>query len=442
MDVFQLADNVIRRQQLKEHGLSMQACLKIFGVSKSGYYSWRKRKKEQSENAAAKKQELEQIMDRFRSIVKKLGFVPGKRTFRTYMFREYGFNISVKRCSRIMGMMKLTANRPKKDAYKGQATHNHRCSAPDNKVKQDFYIGPRQVVLTDITYLYYGRSRSVFYMCVFKDAFTREPLGWAAETEMTTGLVKKAYDRMMEKHGRELRKNTSVYIHSDQGSQYLSTTFQELLTDEGFIQSASRRGNSQDNAPMESFFGQMKARIIDLVALCPDVETAIRMAEGYVNDYYAKIYQYSLAGLTPAEYYIYVTQGIYPCDSYFGVKATELMPVSELVAARLEASRKKAEKAREINRKKKEAAERFSGTPELHIAKDQALLRRERRKWEKSRDLAEKQIMRIDQILAKTTDALKFLLSASKEVAQELIYPQNWKKYRELDYIFEMNELF
>lgn len=45
-----------------------------------------------------------------------------------------------------------------------------------------------------------------------------------------------------------------VYIHSDQGSQYLSTSFQELLNDDDFIQSMSARGNSYDNAPIESFF--------------------------------------------------------------------------------------------------------------------------------------------------------------------------------------------
>ena len=87
---------------------------------------------------------------------------------------------------------------------------------------------------------------------------------------------------------------------------------------------------------MESFFGQMKCRIIDLVALCPDAGTAIRLVEGYIDKYNDSIYQYSLAGLAPSEYYTYVTTGTYPCDNYFGVKATELMSAGELAAARLE----------------------------------------------------------------------------------------------------------
>ena len=414
----------------------------MFGVSKSGYYSWKKRRADGEIRREEEKKELRQIMERFRAIIKKLGFVPGKRTFRTYMFRDYGFNISVKRCRRIMKMMNLVANVPKKDAYKGQATHNHRAAAPDNKVKQDFYIGPRKVILTDITYLYYGRYRSVLYLCAFRDAYTREILGAAVGTRMTVDLVTKAYDRMMDKHGKELKKDADVYIHSDQGSQYLSTTFKELLTDDGFVQSASRRGNSQDNAPMESFFGQMKCRIIDLVALCPDAETAIRLIEGYIDEYNYGIYQHSLAGLTPSEYYTYVTTGIYPCDNYFGVKATELMPIGELVAARLDEARKKQSKAKEQARAKREAAEQFVSTPTLVVSRDQERLRREKAKWSKSKELAEKQIAHIEEILEKTKEALIFMATATKEVLEELKYPQNWKKYKALDYVYEMNELF
>lgn len=421
----------------------MEDCLKIFGVSKSGYYSWKRRNREKAEKKEAEKEELHKIMDRFRAIVKKLGFIPGKRTFRTYMFRDYGVSISVKRCARIMKMMNLVANRPKKDAYKGQATHDHRCTSPENKVMQEFYIGPRKVVLTDITYLYYGRNRSPIYMCAFKDAYTKEILGAAAGRKMTVDLVKEAYSRMMDAHGREMKSNgIECYIHSDAGSQYLSTTFKELLEDDGFIQSVSRRGNSQDNAPMESFFGRMKCEVLDLVALCPDAETAARLIEGYVNDYNNKHYQYSLAGLTPAEYYIYVTQGIYPCDSYYGVKATELMPIGDLVAARMEEARKKEEKARERNRARREEAEQFVNSPSIIVSKDQAKLRTMKRKWEKTREIAQMQINKLESIIKKTIDALVFLHQASRELKDELKYPQNWKKYKELDYVFEMAEMF
>jgi transposase InsO family protein len=160
--------------------------------------------------------------------------IPGKRTFRVELFRRFGITVNLKRVARLMKKMNLVAQVPHKDAYKHQASHNHVCAAPPNAVGQDFFIGPRRIILTDITYLYYGPNRSVFYLCVFRDAYTRENLGWDAGTHMDVMLVKAAYDTMMANHKDELR-DSAVYIHSDQGSQYLSTTFTQLLEDDGFV---------------------------------------------------------------------------------------------------------------------------------------------------------------------------------------------------------------
>lgn len=68
--------------------------------------------------------------------------------------------------------------------------------------------------------------------------------------------------------------------------------------------------------------------------------------------------------------------------------------------------------------------------------------RREKSKWSKSKELAGKQIAHIEEILEKTKEALKFMTTATKEILEELKYPQNWKKYKALDYVYEMNELF
>ena len=217
-------------------------CCRIFGVSRSGFYSWKRKREQLEEKKSAEAIEDQKLMEMFRDVVKKLCYVPGKRTFRTFLWRDYGISISVKKCRRIMSMMHLVANRPKKDAYKNRATHDHETTAPDDQVKQDFKVAPRQVILTDITYLYYGLMRELFYLCVFKDAYTTEVLGAAVSRNMGVTLVKEAYDCMMREHGSELHE-PGILIHHDQGSQYLSTTFRQILSDDGFIQSCSRRGN-------------------------------------------------------------------------------------------------------------------------------------------------------------------------------------------------------
>ena len=62
-------------------------------------------------------------------------------------------------------------------------------------------------------------------MCAFKDAYTTEILGHYVSGRMDVSLVQKAFNNMMENHKDEFPKNLEVYCHSDQGSQYLSTSF-------------------------------------------------------------------------------------------------------------------------------------------------------------------------------------------------------------------------
>ena len=433
-----------------------QAC-RIFGVSRSGYYSWKQNREKMAEKQAADEIEEQKLMEMIREIVKKLSYVPGKRTIRTFLWRDYGISISVKKCRRIMNRMNLVANKPKKDAYKNRATHDHETTAPEDKVQQNFKIAPRQVILTDITYLYFGIFRAPFYLCAFKDAYTTEILGAAVSRMMDVSLVKDAYDAMMKKHGSELHE-PGVIIHSDQGSQYLSTTFRQLLSDNEFIQSCSRRGNSQDNAPMESFFGTLKCRILDLVALCKTYESAAKLVMNYINEYNSTIYRYELAGLTPNEYYIYVTTGIYPCEDYYGVKPDEMMTVSELVGKRMEIASAKEAKRRE--RRAAKNAERNDG--EIHglamdkIYDDRRLILRligkyegvqmEAHAWiEKNQEdirSAQEEIDRLKNILIHIDSAEKFMKSLSVEELRELKKSENWARYPELDYRLEMTELY
>ena len=435
-------DLFYRREKEKEDGYNEKQCLKMFGCSKSGYHAWLTRMKDEDGKRAAKLAEEQEIMECFRKIIAKYGYIPGKRTFHTEMWRMFEKNVSVKRCEKIMKKMNLVANKPKKDAYKHQATHDHECAAPENKVNQNFYQEPRKVILTDITYLYYGTQRTTFYLCVFKDAFTKEILGRSMSSRMTVDLVKEAYDRMMKNYGRQLKKKTDVFIHSDQGSQYLSSSFKQLLEDDEFIQSVSGRGNSQDNSPMESFFGHMKTALLDLVALCPDLNTAMRLVDGYIDRYNNEFYQYNLAGLTPTEFYTYATTGIYPLDNYYGVKATELRSVTDLVNDRRKKAEEKNARDRAAYARKNEERNKLRKKPLQIIARDQKLLRNEIRKWKDSKEQAENQIKFLEGILAKTAEAGKFLISLPREIYDSLTTPQEWQKYTELSYIFDMKGLF
>lgn len=456
-DRFLMVETFMSHQGEKGLNFKTGKVCRMLGVSRSGYYSWKKKREKLAEITAAKELEEQELMKKFREIVKKLGYVPGKRTFRTFLWRDYNISISVKRCRRIMNRMNLVSNKPKKDAYKNRATHDHETMAPENKVKQDFKIAPRQVVLTDITYLYFGMLRELFYLCVFKDAYTTEVLGAAVSRSMDVTLVKEAYDRMVRKHGAELHE-PGVLIHHDQGSQYLSTTFRQILSDDGFVQSCSRRGNSLDNAPMESFFGSMKCRIMDLVALCTTYESAAKLVMNYLDEYNTEHYRYELAGLTPAEYYIYVTTGIYPCDDYYGVKPEEMMTVSKLVEQRMEIAAAKEAKRRERRAARKAHIDdgEIHGTALGRVAGDKQIVLRligryegvkiESNAWiEKNQEeirSAQEAIDDLKSILVHIEQAELFMRTLAPEELQKLKHSGNWSKYPQLDYRYEMAGLY
>lgn len=439
-----MVDAFINKQKAKKGGYNTSQCLRMFGVSDSGYYAWRGRRDDVTGKRAEKKAERDNIKEKMRRIiVARNGVIPGKRTFRIELFRRFNLTVNTKRIAAIMKEMNLVAQMPHKDAYKHQASHNHVCAALPNAVNQDFFIGPRRVILSDITYLYYGEYRNPFYLCVFRDAYTRENLGWSIGKYMSVALVEQAYEAMKKYHGDELAevlKDDEVYVHHDQGSQYLSTSFTKLLKDDGFIQSVSARGNSQDNAPMESFFGRLKTAIMDMVALCRDFNSASALVDGYLKAYNAEHYQYDLAGLTPEEFYQYATTGVYPLDSYFGVPASVMMTGGDLKKVRRRYADEEAAKRRETTKKKRE--EKRMVDPLKIVQRDRQLIKSVIATWNNKKDVASTQISRMEVLLKLIDKAFEYIKALTKEKLEELREPLNWRNYDELRYVFAMNELF
>jgi len=91
-------------------------------------------------------------------------------------------------------------------------------------------------------------------MCSGSDLYSRYAVGWSMQTQMTAELVTKALMMAIWRRGPK----EALVHHSDQGSQYTSEHFQDLLAQHGIICSMSRRGDCWDTAAMESFFSTLK----------------------------------------------------------------------------------------------------------------------------------------------------------------------------------------
>ena len=193
---------------------------------------------------------------------------------------------------------------------------------------------------------------------------------------------------------------------------------------------------------MESFFGRMKTQILDLIALCTNAEDVRSMITEYIRRYNSEFYQYNLAGLTPDEFYTYVTTGIYPLNEYYGIKSTDLLSVGDLVAERRRIADEKNKKAREAYARRNEERNRLHKTPLQVIARDQRVLRKHIRDWKENKEISEAQIKFLESVLEKTKSAAEFIRSLPAEELSSLSIPQNWQKYPKLNYIYDMKSLF
>ncbi len=106
--------------------------------------------------------------------------------------------------------------------------------------------------VSDVTFI--PTRKGWLYLSAIIDLYSRMVVGWSMGEKNSTELIEDAL-KMAAAHRKNIK---GVLLHSDQGVQYASTSYQQLLSSLGVICSMSRKGNCWDNAPMESFFHSLK----------------------------------------------------------------------------------------------------------------------------------------------------------------------------------------
>lgn len=215
-----------------------------------------------------------------------------------------------KKIRRLMKKYGLTCPIRRPHPYRIQLRENMLEKTPPNVLDRRFReFGPRRVLLTDITYLFYEGGQ-VCYLSAVKDAYTKEILSYQMSQNLKEQFVLDTFRRLILIHGKTITNETIV--HSDQGGHYRARKFNELMEDSNFIRSMSRKATCWDNAPQESFFGHMKDEIGNKIAKCKTFPRVSKIIVEYMNYYNHHRYQWGLAKLAPAEYYEYCITGVYP----------------------------------------------------------------------------------------------------------------------------------
>jgi putative transposase len=123
------------------------------------------------------------------------------------------------------------------------------------------------------------------------DLFSRTLVGWAMGLHADEKLVQMALSMAIERR----RSSGELIHHSDQGSQYSSSAYQQRLKVLGITSSMSRRGNCYDNATMESFCATLKKKCIYRSALMSR-DQARQAVFSYVEGFYQHHRRHSALG--------------------------------------------------------------------------------------------------------------------------------------------------
>lgn len=124
--------------------------------------------------------------------------------------------------------------------------------APNHLQRQFDVHEPNRVWVTDITYI--RTYEGWLFLSAVLDLFSRQVIGWSMGPRMDRDL---AINALLMAVWRRQPQST-VMVHSDQGSQFSSYDWQAFLKAHNLQPSMSRRGNCHDNAVAESFFQLLK----------------------------------------------------------------------------------------------------------------------------------------------------------------------------------------
>ena len=260
----------------------------VLEVSRSGFYAWFKRAE------SPREQENRRLTNLIVEIHKKSRETYGSpRIFAELQARG-------ERCgkNRVARLMKKAGIRSKvRRKFRVTTDSSHALPVAPNLLDQHFVSShPNEIWMADITYI--PTDEGWLYLASILDLFSRTVVGWSMDSTMKTGL---ALDALRMAIGCR-RPGLGLLHHSDRGSQYASSDYQELLKQHGMICSMSRKGNCYDNAVKESFFHTLKTELVHHVRY-PTRATARASLFDYIGVFYNRERRHSSLGyLTPEEF--------------------------------------------------------------------------------------------------------------------------------------------
>ena len=208
--------------------------------------------------------------------------------------RRRGMAVNHKRVLRLMRSDNLLAVRYRK--YILTTEGRHATEVRLNLAARMTVNGLNQLWVADITYI---RLRAEFvFLAVVLDRFSRKAIGWALDRTLAARIAVRALEQAIARR----QPPAGVVHHSDQGIQYASAEYRNLLETHHMIASMSRAANPYDNAVCESFMKTLKQEEI-YCSQYRDYEDLSAHLEEFIENYYNRLRLHSALGYrTPEEF--------------------------------------------------------------------------------------------------------------------------------------------
>jgi putative transposase len=264
--------------------LSLARQCAILGVSKATLY--------RQQEAQLREEQAQQADNTLRTLIDEQYTARpfyGSRRMVEFLKKE-GHRINRKRVQRLMRQMGLAGMAP------GPSTST---PCPHHKVYPYLLRGvavtrPNQVWSTDITYI--RLARGFAYLVAIIDWYSRRVLAWRVSNSMDTSFCVDCLEDALRHHG------VPEVFNSDQGSQFTSQAFTDVLKREGVKISMDGRGRALDNIFVERLWRTVKYEDVYLKGYANMAELTVGLAQYFVFYNTERPHQ-SLGYKTPEEVY-------------------------------------------------------------------------------------------------------------------------------------------
>lgn len=274
--------------QEHRHQYAFSRLCAVLEVSRSGYHDWVDRPE------SPRARENKRLTAKIAYYHKRSRKIYGSPKIHADLVAE-GAACGVNRVARLMKAADIKSQMARKFVITTDSKNTLQ-PAPDLLQRQFTVDQPDTAWVSDTTFI--PTREGWLYLAVLLDLFSRQVIGWAMGKRNDADLVQQALTMALWRR----KKVDNLIVHSDQGSTYASTAYQQQLRETSIRCSMSRKGECLDNAVAESFFGSLKNELVYHEDYKTRAEAKQSLFE-YIEVFYNRQRRHaSLRYLTPVEY--------------------------------------------------------------------------------------------------------------------------------------------